>query len=106
MKLFLDDERMPHQVGLVDEEWVVVRDAIMAWQAIRNGVVTHLSLDHDLGTNDDGTLAYTGYDLCKWMAEHNQWPTEACFVHTKNPVGRDNMVAVINRYFVPQSERE
>lgn len=82
--------------------------------------ITHMSFDHDLA---DEHYAYwlasetlpvesparnaaramaarekTGYDVALWMAEHNVWPTEACYVHSHNSVGAEKMVGVINRY--------
>ena len=50
-----------------------------------------ISLDHDLGEEK------TGYDVVKFMAEENIWPS-VVKVHSMNPVGRDNMLSVINRY--------
>lgn len=93
MKIFLDDIRKPSDVGLSDADWTIIRDPLMAWQAIQNGVVSHLSLDHDLGE------CPTGYDLCKWMAENDKWPTDDIYIHSKNIVGVANMKSVIDRYF-------
>jgi hypothetical protein len=50
-----------------------------------------LSLDHDLGEEK------TGYDITKYMVEHNIWADEI-YLHTKNPVGRDNMFQLLMRY--------
>ena len=98
MRIFLDDIRKPSDVGLNNKEWVVIPDAITAWQAIRNGVVEELSLDHDLGEGP------TGYDLCKWMAENNKWPSKSIYIHSQNPVGRNNMWAIIKRYYLKTEE--
>jgi len=40
----------------------------------------------------------TGYDLVKWMAENEVWPKNKPTVHSDNPVGRKNMLGVIDRY--------
>lgn len=59
MKVFLDDERP------VPNGWVGVRwpdEAIVLLQA---GVVTDISLDHDLGDDAKGT----GYDVILWIEE-------------------------------------
>lgn len=57
-----------------------------------------LDLDHDLGdyAKDGGD----GYELIKWMIE-NEYTTNKFKVrlHTMNPVGRQNMQQLIDRYF-------
>jgi hypothetical protein len=82
--------------------------------------ITHMSFDHDLADVHYGywhagqTLPEdhpvraqakmiaarekTGYDVILWMAEHNVWPTEACYVHTHNNVRGPIMADMINRY--------
>jgi len=44
--------------------------------------------DHDLGTNE------TGCDIIKWMFMMKIYPPKIQLV-TSNPVGRDNMIAVL-----------
>jgi hypothetical protein len=86
--------------------------------------ISHMSFDHDLGDvhyeywhighNSDGAWPkdhpvrvaareraakeMTGYDVLLWMAEHEVWPTEACYVHTHNSAAQEKMCGVINRY--------
>lgn len=84
--------------------------------------ITHMSFDHDLAdvhyaywhignvecrNVDDPTRVaarteaakeMTGYDVLLWMAEHNIWPTEACYVHTMNAAAQKKMCGVIDRY--------
>ena len=54
-----------------------------------------LDLDHDLGdyTKDGGD----GIELVKWLAETNRH--YEIKLHTMNPVGRQNMQAIIDRYW-------
>src|SRR5688572_4381266 len=92
MKIYLDDERNPTPTW--GNEWVIVRRVKDVQTLLLAGLVDQLSLDHDLGENEP-----TGYDLCKWMAEHNIWPQVACTIHSANPVGMQNMKATIDRYF-------
>lgn len=73
-------------------DWITVRGVDNVKQLLEMGLVNKLSLDHDMGGQD------TGYDLVKWMAEHNIWPKGQIWVHSANPVGRDNMIGTINRY--------
>lgn len=49
-----------------------------------------LSLDHDLGEDMNGELLPTGYDLVKWFCEQG-WRVNKIYLHTDNPVGRENM---------------
>lgn len=54
-----------------------------------------LNLDHDLGeyAKDGGD----GIKLVDWLAEHGKhYPIK---LHTMNPVGRDNMQRIIDRYW-------
>jgi hypothetical protein len=41
----------------------------------------------------------TGYQLVLWMAESDLWPAVKPNVHSANSVGRENMKAVIDRYY-------
>lgn len=77
-----------------------------------DGVVAFAQLDHDLSfehyanwhAEQEGTtppvpqIEKTGYDFCKWMAEHDIWPTEGCVVHSWNGEGARKMCGVIDRY--------
>ena len=126
MKLWLDDERP------APEGWVWVKTAAEAIRALADQdceFITHMSFDHDLAdvhydywyvAHHPGASGFseevrsearelaarekTGYDVLLWMAEHNVWPTEACYVHSHNSVGAERMVGVINRYG-PYSEK-
>lgn len=130
MNLWLDDLRDPANYGL--EGWTWVKSVAEAQAVLSSHTVQKASLDHDLGACDDCYrslgidpqdpdkaemwlgLSYfkempncdhfgTGYDLCLWMAEHGIWPVEKPVVHSANPVGRDRMRGVIDRYF-PERE--
>lgn len=62
---------------------------------IAQGYEVELDLDHDLGD-----YAYDGGDaiyLVHWLAENEFYPTIR--LHTMNPVGRENMQAIIDRYW-------
>lgn len=49
-----------------------------------------LSLDHDLGEDENKNLLPTGYDLVKIICEQNL-RADKIYLHTDNVVGRDNM---------------
>jgi hypothetical protein len=61
--------------------------------------IRYLALDHDLGQDK------TGYDFVKLIVENVGygcgywgWPRERPYMLTSNPVGRDNMQQLIDRY--------
>jgi hypothetical protein len=53
--------------------------------------ITEMSLDHDLGGDD------TTRPIVLWMCENESWPTTV-HVHTANPVGREWLEGMIERY--------
>jgi hypothetical protein len=57
MKVYLDDERT------TPEGWTRVYTAAQAIEMLQTGQVTEISLDHDLGDDDQGT----GYDVVLWI---------------------------------------
>jgi hypothetical protein len=82
--------------------------------------ISHMSFDHDLADvhytyfmagqvlpkdhpqrdfcRRESAKEMTGYDVLLWMAEHEVWPTEACYVHTHNTVRGPIMAKMVNRY--------
>lgn len=50
-----------------------------------------MSLDHDLGGDD------TSRRIVLWMCEHDFWPVETV-AHSANPVGREWLEGMIERY--------
>lgn len=89
MKVWLDDIReMPEE--FTDH---AVR-AVDALDLLATNTVTLISLDHDLGSGNEGT----GYDVAKWIEEQArlgdlnklEWR-----LHTANPVGAKNMKAAL-----------
>jgi hypothetical protein len=101
MKLYLDDIR-PCPKGFTIAR--TVEEAIDIYQYWNTGRVGEkiLSLDHDLG-GLDGTYTRTGYDFCKWIIEENHYNPhfyfpDVVYLHTSNPVGRENMLQLLTRY--------
>lgn len=106
VKLFIDDLRMPSQVGLKDADFLIVRDPFEARQAIHKYKPQYIAFDHDLGV-DSYTMKIhkTGYDIAKWMTEQDQdrdaeYITEdfKFSVHSANPVGAENITKLLNGY--------
>jgi hypothetical protein len=96
IKVYLDDERpTPH--GWVRAYWP---DEVIGH--IKNGNVSEISLDHDLGDDERGT----GYDVLLWIEE--QVHTNSKFIlpkiniHSANSSAVDKMsraVASIKKYY-------
>lgn len=91
--LYVDDLREPN-MSSYDNNFNVIFIARTYDNAISE-LTKHkydiLDLDHDLGEDK------TGYDICKYIVEHNI-KFKTIFIHTANPVGRDNMVNILKRY--------
>ena len=94
MKLFVDDVRLPP-----DYSWVVVRSAEDAVTLLKTGVFEIVSFDHDLGENShNGTWLAT--ELSKWALyspANFSYKMPLYWVHSSNPVGRDNMRNTLKR---------
>lgn len=89
--LFLDDDRNP-----TDDNSIVVRSYSEACRyVVSHGAPRHVDFDHDLG------FGPTGYDFAKWLVaraiEGGGFP-ESYDVHSQNPVGRRNIIALMNSY--------
>jgi hypothetical protein len=101
MKIYLDDVRK------APEGWIGVTTAHEAYNWICKGIVSHISLDHDLGEK-----VASGYDLTKWITRDffekklkaSQIP-EFSF-HSMNPVGRENMIRQVESLKKLMEQRE
>jgi hypothetical protein len=89
MKIWLDDWR-PAPKG-----WFWVKNAADAKKLLSKPSLKFesISLDHDLGLYEE-----TGYGLAEWMVENSIYPEELIQIHTGDPVGRDNLVQLFQRY--------
>lgn len=94
-RLWLDDER-----AAPDSTWMVARTVAEARTLMKEHPFHELSLDHDLGQEVHGT----GYDFLVWLERvaAGMEFVPAWFkippiikLHTQNPVGRENMLRVI-----------
>lgn len=95
MKIYLDDIRE------APEGWVRTYTPAQTIELLKDtaNMVSHLSLDHDLG--DDANIG-TGYDVLLWIEEAIgamprvlHYVPENITVHSANPVGRDRMMRAI-----------
>lgn len=84
VNLYVDDLRD------CPEGFILARTVQEAIYYLENFYVEVFSLDHDLGTDEQGNLLPTGYDLVKYVCENGLTVNEI-YLHTDNPVGRENM---------------
>lgn len=60
-----------------------------------------VSLDHDLASFDKEGNERTGYDIVKWLVQRklDGYPVPNEYrIHSANPIGRNNMQHMIDRY--------
>lgn len=102
--LFLDDEREPSLSLLAQHERVIVcRSYDEAVKVVEeNGIPDYVCFDHDLGP-----VSKTGHDFAKWLVEraidaaeeeYDFPPVFGYSVHSQNPVGKANIIGVIEGY--------
>lgn len=93
MRIWLDDERLPPDGWT----WVRTVDAVVSLILAEEpfGGVEEISLDHDLGDDDNGT----GYDVLLWIERelHAGYLPHLprLHVHSANPPARKRMEAAI-----------
>lgn len=97
INIFLDDNRTGpiHAPDLNSDakDWVICRGVETVKMFLSQGIVNNMSLDNDLCLDQE-----TGYELICWMEENNIWPQGKISVHSSNPVGRKNMITVLEKY--------
>jgi len=100
-KLFIDDIRRPEDVYNYPNSvgWVVARSYDETIRLIEtHGIPEIISFDHDLGTEK------TGYDIAKYLIDKIFIDQLALpdnftyFIHSANPVGRQNIQQLLDRY--------
>ena len=105
-KLYLDDVRNPNSEG-----WDIVRtyEDFVSWIEEKR-LPDEVSFDHDLASiqydsqKTQESFNYhekTGYDAAKWLCEYcwtNGLPIPTWNVHSANPVGRDNIIQLIENF--------
>lgn len=88
VKIYLDDDR-PTPKGWFRARWP--EDVI---SGLETGLVTEISLDHDLGDDEIGT----GYDVLVWIEEKvvtEGFKPPKIHVHTGNPAARERMLQAV-----------
>lgn len=75
---------------------VIARTYDKGIELLEQGDWDILYLDHDLGDIDPHK---TGYGICKWIEANPKKRPGMIVVITSNIVGRDNMAAILTRYY-------
>lgn len=108
MRLYLDDIRTPK-----NKDYIIVRNYEEAIEFIKqNGIPDFISFDHDLGCDERGNVLKSGHDFAKWLVEMDiedkyKFPEDFSFnVHSANPIGRNNIEAILNNYLQFKIEKE
>lgn len=117
--LFLDDVRDPiHAFGytnfgpFVTKEWEIVRNYDEFVNYIKtNGLPYFIAFDHDLMDDNYSIGSFwddpekmkekTGFDCAKFLVEYcmeNNLKLPEFYVHSMNPVGKDNIVNYLNNF--------
>jgi hypothetical protein len=106
IKIFLDDIRVP-----LDESWIIIKSYsnFIDFIIIQDfNFISEISLDHDLGLNDNLEDEKTGYDVAKWLVNYsidNNIILPIIKVHSANPVGSLNIISYINNYLISNQQK-
>ena len=98
LRVWLDDDVVDRRGP---EGWVHVTTSADVIRLLDSGRVVELSLDHDLGNDQE---AGRGIDVIDYLAEQQEvhgrrlWPRDGITLHTANPYGRDAMARAIHNY--------
>ena len=60
-------------------------------------MITHLSLDHDMGEDVNGNLLATGQDLVRTIGERGLY-AQKIYIHTQNSYGRSAMFSSLESF--------
>ena len=116
--LYLDDIRIPQNIPLDHEPWIIVRNYNDFVAYIKeNGLPSLISFDHDLADEHYNPAMYhgaekyneilanftekTGFDCAKWLVEYcmdNDIKMCQFTVHSANPAGAENILGLLNNF--------
>jgi hypothetical protein len=109
MKVYLDDLRPLDVAHSADDGWIKVMSVKEVITLLQTGMVTHLSLDNDLGDQDPHN---EGYQALNWIEEQvyigDFNPPEFIEVHSANSVRAIQMektIETIRRRVATRAER-
>lgn len=90
--LYVDDLRTPPNILKQNYNIIICRNYKETIYELNKRRCKVIDLDYDLGEEK------TGYDICKFILE-NHIPLNKVYIHTSNPVGRNNMIQLLQRYY-------
>lgn len=118
--LFLDDERSPSDVTWVNYDsnidWTVVRTFdefcyfvdthvfsvysfdhdIQDFETIKKGDILRISVYGNVYAEDDTVEELTGKDCAEYLKDNYEY-NYSYYVHSKNPVGKQNIINVLGK---------
>lgn len=100
IKIFLDDILCPEQV-YKSKGWVTCRNINDVMRFLRMGGITYLSLDGDMGLDNEGNDIPGGVELLNWMKASNTWPDCGIFIHSSSPIKKKQMQTIVDLHFMP-----
>lgn len=103
LNIFMDDIRDAPGMGYYDsvswerpeDMWVPARKVEDVMYLLEQGVVNNLSLDHNMGKDQNGYNQTDGYELVCWMEKSGNWPKGKITVHSAGFTGKQKMEAVL-----------
>lgn len=109
--LYLDDVRNPMQSAEFTKQdiyltkmWRIVRNFTEFQQYFKKyGMPKFISFDHDLGVES----GCNGFDCALWLTDYcmnNKLTLPEYYVHSMNPVGRDNIIGLLESFKKYQKE--
>lgn len=90
INVYLDDWR------IAPEGWVQAWSVEQLNYLFKNNDVNMLSLDNDLGLNEDGTKALDGLDFIKLYFVPNKYNCNKIMVHSSNFIARKHIFSYLN----------
>ena len=99
LKLWIDDDaRTPHMMRFrypPDDSWTIAVSSQEAIAVVKEkGFPDELGLDHDLGRHDT-VMRFLNWLMLTYGEDH---PPPPCEIHTQNPVGAENIQALLNTW--------
>ncbi|HEX5152568.1 MAG TPA: cyclic-phosphate processing receiver domain-containing protein [Parafilimonas sp.] len=114
--LFLDDKRLPTDcINYMQSRGIDASIYLLPWEIVnsyndfinwieQNGLPSIISFDHDLAEAEK-----SGMDAAKWLVNYcleKDLPLPRCIVHSMNPVGAENIKALLNSYIAFQKSEK
>ena len=98
-KLFLDDERFPPENNSDPIITLIARSYYEGTEIVRTcGLPGSISFDHDLGDGKKNGHQFAMF-LVNYCLDHDIKPDMDWYVHSQNPVGKENIEGLMKAFF-------